>query len=515
MRLEGAPFEGAPWAASSHDPARQLSREDLEHLLRERDEELRAVLRQSAHLKQALEHRERQIEAMHQVSETMFQNLDLDVAARRTLEMALDVLGAEAGSLQLYDADHDTLVFQYVVGPAAETLTGYAMPAAQGISGQVLRTGAPDITKHVSQLGDLNPMWGHNSQNGRHNVAIGENEHDATSQNDEARSDEARSDEARFEVMATVPLKRPGGDAIGVMQLLKASEADINRSDLEVLQVLCGQAAAAIETARLVQEARKAELAGVIGDVAHDIKNMMTPIQTGLWTLQPMLDQLFADLDVVRFNSQGRATERDIERATSLVRDSYEWIFSAALDACEQLEARTREIADAIKGEIALPVFQMGDLNETVGEVARPLFLVADKTNVHLHFDLDPDLPQAEFDGRQIYNALYNLVNNALSATPSGQSVTIRTRGPGLGENTLLLEVEDQGRGMPEHVRARLFTDQAISTKAGGSGLGTRIVAGVVRRHQGRITVQSEEGRGSTFTIRLPLRRSQGEEAPL
>jgi hypothetical protein len=58
------------------------------------------------------------------------------------------------------------------------------------------------------------------------------------------------------------------------------------------------------------------------------------------------------------------------------------------------------------------------------------------------------------------------------------------------------------GGGIPEHVRTRLFTDQAISTKAGGTGLGTRIVADVVRRHNGTISVQSEVGHGSTFSIR-------------
>jgi signal transduction histidine kinase len=62
---------------------------------------------------------------------------------------------------------------------------------------------------------------------------------------------------------------------------------------------------------------------------------------------------------------------------------------------------------------------------------------------------------------------------------------------------------------MPEHVRQRLFTDEAVSTKPGGTGLGTRIVAGVVQRHNGTITVQSEEGKGSTFTIRLPLKQTR------
>ena len=86
--------------------------------------------------------------------------------------------------------------------------------------------------------------------------------------------------------------------------------------------------------------------------------------------------------------------------------------------------------------------------------------------------------------------------------------MTLRTRGPE-ADGQLLVEVEDTGKGIPERVRERLFTDEAISTKPGGTGLGTRIVAGVVRRHNGTITVQSAEGQGSTFSIRLPLRHQQ------
>jgi signal transduction histidine kinase len=123
-----------------------------------------------------------------------------------------------------------------------------------------------------------------------------------------------------------------------------------------------------------------------------------------------------------------------------------------------------------------------------------------------------------------MYNALYNLVNNAIPETPAGGSVTVRTRIPradeekprdgksgadGVLEDALLIEVQDTGRGMPENVRARLFTDEAISTKPGGTGLGTRIVAGVVRRHNGTITVQSAEGQGTTFSVRLPLRQHE------
>jgi signal transduction histidine kinase len=429
-------------------------------------------------LEASLEHRERQIQAMRRTSEALFQHASVDSMVRETLNTALEVLGAEAGSLQLYDAEQDTLVFRYVVGQSSERLTGYVTPASQGISGQVFRSGVPDLTEHVGQRPDFNP-------------------------------DIDRVSGYHTECMMTVPVKRPEGSPIGVMQILNAHQPGFDHRDLEVLQVLCGQAASAIETARLAQQARKAEIVNIIGDISHDIKNMLTPIQTGMWTLEPMLDGLFSELDEVCRQNEGRKAAQDIGRVMATVRDDYGWIFQGALEACEQVQARTKEIADAVKGELAPPFFEECSLNETAGEVARPLNMVAESADIRLILDLDDNLPRAEFDRKQLYNALYNLVNNAIPETPAGGTITLRTRAPRPGDSMLCVSVTDTGRGMPEHVRTRLFTDEAVSTKPGGTGLGTRIVAGVVRRHNGAIQVQSEEGKGSTFTIRLPLKQSQ------
>jgi signal transduction histidine kinase len=65
---------------------------------------------------------------------------------------------------------------------------------------------------------------------------------------------------------------------------------------------------------------------------------------------------------------------------------------------------------------------------------------------------------------------------------------------------------------MPEHVRERLFTKDAISTKPGGTGLGTRIVKNAVEAHNGQITVTSQEGIGTLFQIRIPLERPEGTQ---
>ncbi len=430
-------------------------------------------------LQQNLARRTRQIGALRRVSEALFSGYGANSIAQ-TLEVAVEIVDANAGAILFYEAPTDALIFRCAVGPRADALTGTTIAAAQGVAGQVLRTALPELTRRAGE-----------DENALVDRFLGEEQN-------------AEDDIT----LLTLPLKRASGEALGLMQLLWVGQSEIpGQCDVEVLQILCAALSSALETERLKQEAQRAEIVSIIGDISHDIKNMLTPIQSGVWTLEPLLDQLFEGLSEVQLGLNGRAAQNQITEVAEAVRGNYSWILQNVDASCEQLMARTREIADAVKGELAAPVFEVTDLNEVVSHVARPLFLLAEKTNVQLHLELDRDLPHAEFDRKQLYNAIYNLVNNAIPETPEGGSVTIRTLAPAPGEETLMLEVEDTGGGMPENVRARLFTDQAISTKEGGTGLGTRIVAGVVKRHQGQITVHSESGRGTRFSIRLPLRQ--------
>lgn len=425
-------------------------------------------------LSSALEHRELQIEAMSRLAAVMFSPGSVESLIRETLTIAIETVGADAGSLQMYDPVRDQLVFRYAVGAAAERLIDFSMPANQGISGQVFRSGEPDIASDVQQRPDFN---------------------------------RAADEQAGYvtKSMVTVPIKRPGASPIGVMQILNFV-GTYDLYDLEVLEVIASQAAFAIENSRLEQQSRKAAMVNLIGDVSHDIKNMLTPIQTGVWTLDPMLGEMFEKLD----NACAKLPPADKERiraATALVREDYGWILQNALDAAERVQIRTKEIADAVKGVSTPPRFVLANFNEVADEVVVALRLVAYDAQVDLIADLDPALPHVEFDHKQIYNALYNLINNAVPETPEGGQIVVRTRSLGPLEENFLVEVSDTGRGMPSVVRDRLFTDEAISTKPGGTGLGTRIVADVVRRHHGHIAVQSEPGKGTTFTLLLPLRQ--------
>ena len=102
--------------------------------------------------------------------------------------------------------------------------------------------------------------------------------------------------------------------------------------------------------------------------------------------------------------------------------------------------------------------------------------------------------------GAELREALINLVLNAVDAMPQGGSITLETSQE---RDWVLLSVTDTGNGIPPDVRRRIF-EPFFTTKDSGTGLGLSIVSGIISSYGGTIDVDSELGRGTTFTIRLP-----------
>jgi signal transduction histidine kinase len=129
---------------------------------------------------------------------------------------------------------------------------------------------------------------------------------------------------------------------------------------------------------------------------------------------------------------------------------------------------------------------------------------VAEQKGITLRLEGLDALPTIVADERRLYNLFFNLINNAIPETPPGGSITVRGH---LDQDTggIALAVADTGRGMPPEIRDRLFSAKAVSTKKGGTGLGTKIVKDVVDVHKGKIWVESEPGVGTTFHLRFPL----------
>jgi signal transduction histidine kinase len=179
------------------------------------------------------------------------------------------------------------------------------------------------------------------------------------------------------------------------------------------------------------------------------------------------------------------------------------------------------EIARELAGFISSEVDRTNSLITRFLEFARPLRLRLSKTDLGLVIDsaiaelerhnpplpvtlirnYSPDIPALELDGELMQRVFYNLLLNATQATPAGGTVTVKTRA---ANGTVEAAVIDRGSGIaPEHLE-NIF-NPFFTTKTDGVGLGLAIVSKIIDEHGGRVTVDSEIGKGSVFRVFLPV----------
>lgn len=250
---------------------------------------------------------------------------------------------------------------------------------------------------------------------------------------------------------------------------------------------------------RLTQESKLAEVARMLGDISHEMKNLLMPVVTGTDLLKDEIQDLFQYLS--QPDSPPTLTSR--RRCHEIV----EMVNSSA----KRIRDHVKDLADCVKILSTEPQFTTCQISQVVAQVFEPLRFQARGNGIALRTEGLKDLPDIEADGRRLFHAFFNLINNALSATSAGGSISVRGNLEAGGQ-TVLLSVTDTGRGMSPEVRKKLFTCQRLSTKHTGTGLGIKIIKDVVDAHGGHISVESQEGRGTTFYLRLPLHRPQAEE---
>lgn len=143
------------------------------------------------------------------------------------------------------------------------------------------------------------------------------------------------------------------------------------------------------------------------------------------------------------------------------------------------------------------------DINKIVTEGIFFLESRCAKEGIELVRNLDARLPVIIADPAQLHQALVNLIVNAIQAMPGGGTLTISTHADG---NILSLSVEDTGIGMSKEIMKQIFLPFFTTKDVGqGTGLGLAVVHGIVTSHGGFVSVESEAGKGSRFTISLPL----------
>lgn len=303
-----------------------------------------------------------------------------------------------------------------------------------------------------------------------------------------------------YRSILAVPLLRDER-IMGGLVILRRQSGSFSAQVVNLLQTFATQSVIAIQNARLYREiqekGRQLELASkyksqFLANMSHELR---TPLNAVLGYTRMLLMNIYGQLpqtirDVLdRVDKSGR-------HLLGLIND--------VLDL-SKIEA----------GQLTLSLNPYS-LKEVVQNVVTAMQLLAAEKKLALKVTLPSDLPAAQGDERRITQVLLNLVGNAIKFTDIGEIGVQVTASDG----ALMVSVSDTGPGIPEGDRQKVFeefrqVENSATQKKGGTGLGLAIAKRIIELHGGRIWVESNMGKGSTFCFTLPVRVEQQTRATI
>jgi NtrC-family two-component system sensor histidine kinase KinB len=217
-----------------------------------------------------------------------------------------------------------------------------------------------------------------------------------------------------------------------------------------------------------------------IAAASHELRTPLTSVQMGIHLL--------------------------LEGVAGPIDDRQQEILQVCRDDAARLDRLMRQLLDLSKIEAGTTAStrSVARPSSLVREGIESLALQLESKGVRLVIDAPPDLPSVLVDRDQIERVIVNLVTNAVRATPAGGTITVAAARRG---DDVAFSVADTGSGIPRDYLPRIFEPFVQVPKAGpgGSGLGLTISRRIIEGHGGQLTVQSEPGKGATFTFSIPI----------
>ena len=231
----------------------------------------------------------------------------------------------------------------------------------------------------------------------------------------------------------------------------------------------------------LVNSERLAAIGQTVSSIAHYTKNILSGLKGGIY----VADTALKEGNMARFKTGWEMIQRNVGRISNLV-----------MDLLNYSKEREPQYQDCFPNDIAYEVCQLMEQK-------------AKDNGIQIVKDFDSSIGKVALDPEGIHNVLLNLMSNAIDAcifdTDKRKKWWVKVR-TALDGETIIFEVSDNGCGMDEEVKRKLFTS-FFSTKGGkGTGLGLLVTQKIVKEHGGTIEVKSKQGEGSTFTVKIPKR---------
>lgn len=427
-----------------------------------RSEELvarvKAMLRVRAMEQELLQHTH-ELATLNEINKAITSSLDLDQILSQTMHAIREILHVEAGSLLLLDEDSGLLEFKKILSGSQEPMAELKLKLGEGIAGHVVQKGKPLLVPDAQNDPRFCP-----------------------------RIDEAIGFVSRS--MLCVPLKVKD-KTIGAIEVINKLDGQFDENDLWFLNYMAGSVAIALENARLytelsdfakeleksqaqlVQAEKLAAMGRLAASIAHEINNPLQAIHNCLHlTLKKPLNE------EKKTRYLGMAQE-EVERLITIVQRMLEF-YRPSREGMAPTDVHT-----IIENVLALSSKRLQHGKITITE------------------KLAADLPVVSAVRDQLKQVFLNLVINAIEAMPQGGELCIETKLSEDGDE-LSVAFTDTGVGLSEKEQENIF-EPFFTTKATGTGLGLSVSYGIMERHGGRIEVQSELGKGATFTVYVPL----------
>jgi len=279
---------------------------------------------------------------------------------------------------------------------------------------------------------------------------------------------------------------------IGVV-FLQVRQGPLDKTQITNLQMLGKQAGLAFENALLFKERLRqnermfrAEQLATMGQfaagIAHELRNPLTVIRS---TVQYLASDFAEDTDQRKLAND---ILHEVDRLNNIV--------SNLLSLAQPAESKPEQI----------------DIPQEIDHCLDFIEAKAKSQNVRLETDFENDLPKLAFDPAELRQLLLNVIMNGLQAMPKGGVLSIKAHklaeanlDSTSGGKKILIEVEDEGPGIPAHLRGKVF-EPFFTTKPGGTGLGLAICNSIVKRYNGEIWVDEAKGGGTEVKIALPVR---------
>lgn len=282
--------------------------------------------------------------------------------------------------------------------------------------------------------------------------------------------------EVRYYDLVLYPLKDENGSVAQVIE--------IGRDISDELEKRVARRAKELKEdyARLVQEDKMISLGKLMSSVAHEINNPLSGIiSLSKLVLRNLEEEALDEKSLDTMKQHLGLVVSETTRTSKIV--------SNLLSFSRQIKVEVQDI----------------DMNEIIHRVFSIVGHKAKLQNIAVHFELDEGLPNVKGNFAQLEQSIMNIVFNAIEAMPDGGNLTISTQRDGADKHEVVVIVQDTGHGISQKNLPYIF-EPFFSTKgeAKGVGLGLSVVYGIIRDHQGEITVKSEVGKGTCFTIRLP-----------